>query len=352
MTFENITSPGFTQTQKFYLVAFRVFVSFLSLLGSLFIMMSIVMFKKIQHMSFRLIFQLTFASFLESIANLVTVAALIYLLVPGLEDPLRHGPLCDFQGTLLQLSQIATFGWITAIAINLYLVVAQGKSQNEYEVYYNACVWLSAVALTLVPLSTPFAYGQAGSWCWLTLEEGQIYRWWTFYAPLLLVSLVVTVLYVKIARAVKHKLHEGTEQSISDTKLRLDRLNIRLRAYPLVLISLYIFPLINRGYEAITKQYLFPLAMIQVLTAPALGFANAIVYGMDIEMRYMWAQLLTKYCCCTSSCCTLVYEYKETSEEDVHFWDENTPLIDSSFNDYNSKGNDFINNNKVREIVI
>jgi len=48
---------------------------------------------------------------------------------------------------------------------------------------------------------------------------------------------------------------------------------------------LYIFPTINRIQNWITNDEVFFLYVAHVLTAPLLGFVNAIVYGLDEDIR-------------------------------------------------------------------
>lgn len=48
---------------------------------------------------------------------------------------------------------------------------------------------------------------------------------------------------------------------------------------------LYICPTINRIYNWISNDDIFFLYLLQVLTAPLLGFVNSLVYGLDEDLR-------------------------------------------------------------------
>jgi len=53
----------------------------------------------------------------------------------------------------------------------------------------------------------------------------------------------------------------------------------------MVFLLLYIFPLINRIYGWATNKDEFILYFLQVLTAPLLGFCNALIYGLNPEFK-------------------------------------------------------------------
>jgi hypothetical protein len=70
---------------------------------------------------------------------------------------------CLFQGFLLQFTQIAIFGWITVIAVNLFLVVVMSRNTAKFEVGYHVVVWALAIILTAIPLAGK-GFGPAGVW--------------------------------------------------------------------------------------------------------------------------------------------------------------------------------------------
>lgn len=60
----------------------------------------------------------------------------------------------------------------------------------------------------------------------------------------------------------------------------------RLRWYPIIFVVLYIPATINRFYNWASQDDIFFLYLLQVLTAPAVGFVNSIAYGLDTESRH------------------------------------------------------------------
>jgi len=71
-------------------------------------------------------------------------------------------------------------------------------------------------------------------------------------------------------------------------KIKIELLVIRLRAYPIIFFVLYLFPVINRIYDAVSSTDSFPLYVLQCITAPSIGLVNAFAYGFDNDIRTMW----------------------------------------------------------------
>jgi len=277
-------------------------------------------------------------SCLESIANLMTWG------IWHEESPeVTASLICRVQGIVLQFSQISEFGWITVIALNLFLVVSLLKNTKKIEWVYHLCVWGFASICTMVPTIYE-EYGNTGIWCWLKRTNGNraMYRWFFFYVPLFVMWLTVLVFYILVIRAVRQKLGEAlrfsrssyettartnTNPPSSETPYisakslqRAARLNILLRAYPAIFVILYAFPLANRIYnEAQDKDNYFLLVM-QALTAPLLGFANSVAYGF-MEQKPMWTTSCPscKFCCWRAIKEPLIRREEGISDESIEF---------------------------------
>jgi len=307
MSNQDITVLSYNE--QLIIVLVRMVAAGLSLGGSIFIILFTFVFGRMHHLSSRLIFYMASMSLCEAAANLMTYT---------LWNPDEHtdGTLCRVQGILLQFTQIAQFGWITVIAINLYLVVALFKDTKSMEKIYHVCVWSFASACTLVPTIWQHAYGKAGLWCWLTKDAGQPHRWLMFYIPLSIMWLTVAFFYILVIRTVRQKLGQAVlfsrashdslpaPPSIPNVdnltgRKKATRLNHLLRAYPAIFVVLYAFPLINRIYNAFQPNNdIFFLWIMQALTAPLLGFSNAVAFTLEKKPMYC----RTCYCCFYSCC--------------------------------------------------
>jgi len=229
-------------------------------------------------MSGRLILSLAASNFLEACANLMSFGVFQH-------EVALYGQ-CYAQGTLLQFSSLATFGWVLVISINLYMAVVFGIEKNFTEFIYHGCVWGFAVLAAGVPWSTR-AYGIAGLWCWI-VWEWQVYRWALYYIPLFLVIIAILVLYSLIYAAILMSLKFQGKQGDREGQ----RLLIKLRSYPIVFFVVYAFSIANRIYDWVSPDDSFPLYILESLTTPLIGFVNAIVYLSDPETKTLWKRQL------------------------------------------------------------
>eukprot|EP01125_Pyxidicula_operculata_P006769 TRINITY_DN2323_c0_g1_i1.p1 TRINITY_DN2323_c0_g1~~TRINITY_DN2323_c0_g1_i1.p1 ORF type:complete len:358 (-),score=69.66 TRINITY_DN2323_c0_g1_i1:134-1207(-) len=278
--------------QKSTINGIRITMAFLSLSGSVFMLFTMVWFRRLGLRSVRMIFSLTICNLLESLANLLSIS--IY------RREIEMFIACYTQGVMLQFASTATFGWITAIAINLYLVVVKGyKINNKIEVGYHVFVWGFALIAATVPFSTS-SYGIAGLWCWLDWDNGQLWRWTLFYIPLFVMMLVVIVLYGLISYTVSSRLN--TQSSVDYEKAK--KLIKKLQLYPIIFVGCYLFSIINRIYDWASPQDSFALYLLESLTTPLVGFVNALVYGLDENVKSLWKAQIREslgLSCCVDS---------------------------------------------------
>jgi len=121
-----MSSTGLTEDEQIIIVRVRMFAGGLSLVGSIFIIVSTIVSARIHRMPSRLIFWVAVMSCLESIANLMT-----WGIWHEVSPEVTASLICRVQGIVLQFSQISEFGWITVIALNLYLVVSLLKNTKK-----------------------------------------------------------------------------------------------------------------------------------------------------------------------------------------------------------------------------
>jgi len=251
-----------------------------------------VAFKRYNQMSSRLVMSLSFCTFVEACGNLMSLG--VY------ERELQVPSACVAQGWLLQFSQNDIFAWMTVIAVNLYIVVCKHTPTYNYEAIYHLAVWSWALFVGFIPFASQ-AYGVAGVWCWIA-RNAQGYRWGTFYIPLFLQIVAVIVIYILIIESVRkvvfvrNQQGGATEESIKSA----NRLMVRLRAYPILFLLSYFFPIINRIYDSFSSVDSYFLYVMQSITAPVLGFVVAIAYGLDEEMQREWKSIFERLGFCTS----------------------------------------------------
>jgi len=187
---------------------------------------------------------------------------------------------CIAQGALLQFSSVASFGWITIIAVDLSLVVFVNVTPKR-ELFYHFAVWSFALLAMGLPFST-HGYGIAGLWCWLAWEKGQIWRWVIYYIPLFVCMILVSTIFFYLFYLAKLKLvNTSTKSEVQTEPVQQNLANnllFKLAAYPLIFWICYIFSIINRIYDLVSPNESFALFLLESLTTPLIGFLNALAY--------------------------------------------------------------------------
>jgi hypothetical protein len=272
-------------------------------------------------MSSRLVFALSLSALIFSIGNLFS---------SGLEknNP-NYRSVCIGQGWLLQFSENAIFGWITTIALNLYLVVCWHLTTHPFEKYYHIGVWTWALFCACIPFVVTDVYDIAGIWCWIS-RVYPILRFTLFYIPFIIQVVIVLILYILIIRTLSNS---PTEEGDSERKIKL--LVTRLRAYPVIFFVLYLFPTINRIHDAVSNNDSFPLYVLQVITAPSIGFVNALAYG-DNDIRQMWVELFKNLFCAKPEIIPVVEPDPNHSDEEITFQSEVTTNNETSVSQLNN----------------
>eukprot|EP00003_Mantamonas_plastica_P025650 TRINITY_DN5075_c0_g1_i4.p1 TRINITY_DN5075_c0_g1~~TRINITY_DN5075_c0_g1_i4.p1 ORF type:complete len:323 (-),score=61.33 TRINITY_DN5075_c0_g1_i4:60-1028(-) len=220
-------------------------------------------------------------------------------------DVRDHPVLCDVQAFTTQFFDWATMIYTCCISFNVYQVIVNKNLEvGKFEGWYHAVSWLVALLFACLPLIDDH-YGESGPWCWITRErDGDLWRFLLFYVPLIIFFVYILVTYILIVRAVKkdpdvsvHRSFRERDSGIKEVELQVLR---RLRAYPLVFLLIWTFPLVNRMNDWINpgKPSLF-LVFAHACTAPLQGFAYSLVYGLDSDtmsrMRYFSVYL--ERCC-------------------------------------------------------
>jgi len=147
---------------------------------------------------------------------------------------------------------------------------------SKYEKFYHVCAWIFTVTCTTLPFLVDDAYGFNGLWCWLTDKQGKIFWWTVFYGPLICIWFIVIILYIMIYRTARLNLENVN--ITSEYKKYTNAILKLSRAYPAIFVIFYIIPLVNRFQNSISPNNIFILVLLQVITAPLMGFACAVAF--------------------------------------------------------------------------
>ncbi|XP_029648219.1 cyclic AMP receptor-like protein A [Octopus sinensis] len=251
------------------IIAVRRATACISLIGCLFMISVMWLFRRYLALAQRLILYLSIGALLDCVAYLMG----------GLHP---DGPLCNFQGFWLTYFDWTVLLWVSCITFNLYMNVVRATETEKFEwVYHLVCC-----LLPLLMSSLPFIgdnYGPAGAWCWIV--ENWKWRVGIWYGPLfaIIALLFVTYIYIVITLSRKASTWEGTYDPDTERNKQMLKEDIKpLRGYPFVYLAVSIFPLVNRIQNAISSgNPVFTLVLLASISSPLHGALNAIVFGMD-----------------------------------------------------------------------
>ncbi|XP_046854184.1 G-protein coupled receptor 1-like isoform X2 [Xenia sp. Carnegie-2017] len=255
------------------IVAVRQAMGSLSLIGCLFIIVVIWLFKKNQIFTWRLILYLSIAACLNSIT----------FLMPGF---LSEGPLCNFQAWWLTFFIWAVVLWACCITFNLYQNAIRTMRTEKYERIYHFISWGVALVASCIPFIGNH-YGPADMWCWIhgKSSRAQVMR---FYIPLWCMIAYMLLTYFVIVWKLRRMVdrYGGTYSPELERQREFLRKDVKLlRAYPLVYMVLSIFPSVNRIQNAFDDKKIFGLLLMQTISSPLFGVVSALVFTFDKETR-------------------------------------------------------------------
>ncbi|XP_022248167.1 cyclic AMP receptor-like protein A isoform X2 [Limulus polyphemus] len=258
------SSPGCTlfgghQQKCEIILGVRYTSATLSIIGCLFIVGVIWLFKKYEVFAQRLILYLSMAAFLSSVGYLFA-------------GNYPQSPSCKFEAFWLTYFEWVVLLWVCCITVNLLFNGILTRRTDHFE-----------------------CYGYAGAWCWIQ-PQFPYWRFGIWYGPLFVIIglLFVCYLYLTIHLRRKVKSWEGLYNPELERTKEVLRQQIRpLQWYPLIYLSLSVFPLIHRIQNAISHENVFGLMLLHILFAPLPGTVNAIVFTLDRETtsRLSWIQV-------------------------------------------------------------
>lgn len=257
---------------KTVLVVKRISAS-LSVIGCMFVLGVILLFRQYREVSQRMIANLSVAALFTGIACL-------------LEDfAYTTSTLCKVQGALLTFLVWECFLWTSCIMFSLYLRLVYNVDIRRAEKILTLVFWL----IPLIPTSLGAIYDMyapAGAWCWMK-NEWQ-WRLGTVYAWKILSVVVYTVITVHILITMK-KLSQ--ERHADPATLAAIKADIKtLRAYPLIYFLMNVFSVIVRIENAVNtthdqEGYTFILLLLQNVADPLYGGALAVAYVLNKSTR-------------------------------------------------------------------
>lgn len=261
--------------------------SSLELIGSLFVIFIIWLFKTYKYFHQRLILALSVAALCGSISFMLTGV------------PQERGPLCELQAWLITYFVLALLFWVCCITFNIWRAL-RGDRAKRLEKLYHFVSWGVPVIFASAPFSEN-VYGPAGPWCWVAgdVEKSAIWRFATYYIPLFIciIGLFVAYIYIFVTHRRQVQRWEGIHRmnnaaDVEQRRVLMNHIN-SLMAYPFIYLVLSLAPFIHRVYNAVYSDPSFVLILLHVISIPLTGLINAIAFGVNKETlnRLNWADM-------------------------------------------------------------
>lgn len=272
-TAASVRDHDLTAEQINIIYVLRVIACVLNLLGTLFIVTSIVLYRRYTVFESRLILLLSLCAGLGTFA----------WLVPDVNE-IDQPSLCAFQAVWQQFFDVALIAWVLVFAVNTFAVFVKHVQTATWEWRYNVFVWGSAVILTVIPLFDS-SYGDAGSFCWIRTPG---MRFGVFYIELFIVFIVVIVLYALTFKALRDQARVakviGSAKGESDVDVQQrQRIESKIKVYVLVFIVMWLPAIINRVHQLFADRPEFWLVLLHSVSVPLQGAVNSIVYASTEE---------------------------------------------------------------------
>ena len=259
----------------------NIVVSGIASVGSLFVLVTYLMFPRLRVFSYTLVFFLAFSEFMFSISNMM-----------GQDDD--DSATCMAQSLIQSYFGLAMVFWTTTIAFTLKQSIVsplklKRASQHLFR-FFLYCFGLPAILMAF-PFLTD-SYGQSGGWCWLKNDSaGRFWRFMQFYLPLWTCMAYNARVAFDMRSHIEH-LRQHMTMVVGGDETKLPKRTFLL--FPLVLLISWTFATINRVQQMISPDnpqlWLF---ILHVLFCNAQGLFHAVAFACTRSVRNEWHSFIS-----------------------------------------------------------
>ena len=223
------------------------------------------------------------------------ILMLSFFLLNHSSDSLPFAIFCKTRAFLTVYILWVNLLFTVSLTFHLFYLAVFLKNLEKMELSYILFSTLFPLLLSWIPFIHN-NYGVAGAWCWIrnwkgncatqNYLEGIIEEFTLWYGPLfvcLIISTFATIIIVLVLlwRVCKAKSDVNQPLLKSKYKKALHEL-LPLLAYPTIFDFLFLFPLVNRIYDAVTSFTSFKLALANSITASLLGLFSSTVLILHV----------------------------------------------------------------------
>lgn len=268
----------------------------LSVIGCLFTIFIIWLFKKYGAFAQRMIIHLCIATLFQ---------AIFYLLV---DIEIEATTICKIQGALLQYISWVILLWILSIIMNLLWNVKciRYRMIEKYEVHISVFCWGLPVIIAALPFADD-AYAPSGAWCWYKNSIGWMFGTWYAWSMMSFIFIFVSIAYITYKLRASSRDVVGTFDADYNRRKKSIREAVRtLRLYPIAYFLVILIPTIDRLQNVIIgspehHESNFVLVLLHCLTDPIDGAVITLVFVMDkrtrqiLKLKHIWEALKRKF---------------------------------------------------------
>ena len=274
---------------------------FVSLLASCLVIALIVLFKKWQFFTQRLVLYLAISVVFQSIA------AMIIKVDYNNETSEFYLHFCQFSGFVAQNATWMVLNAVASITVYVFVGAVFSKQTDRFEAVYLFFIFVFPLLINWIPFIDT-AYGKAGVWCWIRSEDdfcnkflfGQVLQFVLWYIPLYLILTILLFLYAVILVKIHcydRRRWTGNYKFVDEQhQIKMISREIRsLLRYPLIYFLINLFPLALRIYGAFESNTskLLPLWILTAIFFPIQGGFMALAFTLDPDTRkrLRWVQI-------------------------------------------------------------
>ncbi len=147
-----------------WLKGLSLFSAALSVLGTLFVIVSYFSFGSLQTQPFQLVVMLCCADLMLSVGWLLNVSH------DSAADSVCPSSACIVAAILVQYFSVSEMMWVFCIAVNMFLVLKMRVHTDGMLKFYHLLAWGLPAVLVSACISLEL-FGDAGLWCWITIDS-------------------------------------------------------------------------------------------------------------------------------------------------------------------------------------
>jgi hypothetical protein len=275
---------------------------FISLLASCLVIALVVLFKKWQFFTQRLVLYLAISVVFQSIA------AMIITVDYNNEMSDFYMRFCQFSGFFSQNATWMVLNAVASITVYVFVGAVFSKQTDRFEVVYLFFIFVFPLLLNWLPFIDT-AYGNSGVWCWIRSQDdscnrflfGQVLQFVLWYIPLYVILTILLLLYVIILIKIhcfdRHRW-TGNNYKHTDEQHQIKLMSREIRSllrYPLIYFLVNLFPFALRIYAPFIEDTnkLLPLWILTAIFFPIQGGFIALAFTLDPDTRkrLRWVQI-------------------------------------------------------------